>query len=171
MRWCKTRFAASPICIWGRYNAKEWKNRGKVHYFLWAPHKMQCVYYRIEQLAEKEVWANYTRTRVGAHSNRNVVFLLSQVSHNRWKMENNREKMQEKLVEIRWNMRKNRREKTCFTLFSHGFREENVKTHQKQQIKLYDIGFYKLSCDTCDSKNTKTPVLRVYTRARQRGRL
>ncbi len=51
--------------------------------------------------------------------------------------------MQEKLVEIRWNMGKNRRDETCFTLFSHGFREGNVKTHQKQQIKLYDIGFYK----------------------------
>ena len=77
--------------------------------------------------------------------------------------------MQEKLVEIRWNMRKNRREKKCFTLFSHGFREGKVKTRQKQQIKLYDIGFYKLSCDTCDSKNTKTPVMRVCTRARERG--
>ena len=86
-------------------------------------------------------------------------------------MEDNREKMQEKLLEIRWNMGKNRRDETCFSLFSHGFREENVKTHQKQQIKLYDIGFYKLSCDICDSKNTKTPVLRVYTRARERGRL
>ena len=79
--------------------------------------------------------------------------------------------MQEKWVEIRWNMRKNRREKTCFSVFLHGFREGNVKTHQKRQVKLYDIGFYKLSCDTCDSKNTKTPVMRVCTRARERGRL
>ena len=79
--------------------------------------------------------------------------------------------MQGKLVEIRWNVRKNRREKACFSLFSHGFREGNVRINQKQQVKLYDIGFYKLSCDTCDSKNTKTPVQRVYTRARERGRL
>ena len=86
-------------------------------------------------------------------------------------MEDNREKMQEKLLEIRWNMGKNRRDETCFTLFLHWFRKGNVKIHPKQHVKLYDIGFYKLSCDTCDSKNTKTPVLRVYRRARERGRL
>lgn len=51
--------------------------------------------------------------------------------------------MQEKLVEIRWNMGKNRRDETCFSLFLHWFREENIKTHQKQQVNLYDIGFYK----------------------------
>ena len=75
------------------------------------------------------------------------------------------------MVEIRWNMETNQREKNVFSLVSHVFGKYNVKTHQKQQVKLYDIGFYKLSCDTCDSKNTKTPVMRVCTRARERRRL
>ncbi len=79
--------------------------------------------------------------------------------------------MQEKLVEIRWNMRKNRREKTCFSLVSHVFGKYNVKTHQKLHIKHCEITFYTVSCDTCDSKNTKTPILRVHTRSRERWRL
>ena len=55
--------------------------------------------------------------------------------------------------------------------FRTGLGKKILKHAKKQQVKLYDIGFYKLSCDTCDSKNAKTPVLRVCTRARERGRL
>ena len=86
-----------------------------------------------------------SRAYMRAPSNSDVVFLLSQVSHQ--------------------------------FLFSPDFRAL-FSTHSSSSCLLkcvYKINnnlnssCLQMSCDTCDSKNTKTPVMCAYTRARESG--
>ena len=95
-----------------------------------------------------------------AHSNRNVVFLLSQVSHFGVKRRKNWEKMQEKVA------RKTMSFDVVVCVFGRLYRCF-VKIHQEKQANHWYIKPYMIGCDTCDSKNTKTPVMCVYTRTRE----
>ena len=50
------------------------------------------------------------------------------------------------------------------------FSEENLSYLLKPLCKLGEPLIYRVlynDCDTCDSKNTKTPVMCVYTRTRE----
>ena len=42
-----------------------------------------------------------------------------------------------------------------------------VNTYQRKYTNRWYTNPYMISCDTCDSKNTKTPVLCVYARTRE----
>ena len=69
---------------------------------------------------------------------------------------------------------KTREQKACFSLFFHrNFGGENagmLKHDQKPTIIHCILKDYKETCDTCDSKNTKTPVYtRVCARVREGG--
>ena len=79
-----------------------------------------------EKRGEKILRERFSRARVDAHrcahSNRNVVFLLSQVSHFGGIRRKNWEKMQEK-----WGyIRKNPREKRCLSMLSCVYLEDSI---------------------------------------------
>ena len=98
-----------------------------------------------------------------APSNSDVDFLLSQVSHLEGKWE--------RKTIIFW---KKEGAKSVFSLLFHRFfGGENagmLKHAQKPTIIHCIIEDYEEACDTCDSKNTKTPVYtRVCSRVREGG--
>ena len=107
----------------------------------------------------------YACTR--AHSNRNIEFLLSQVSHK----EKNSEKKQLEIQSKRGKNRK-KRPKTLILRCIFKLISEGQPPHLLKHIHNYTVTNristpYLETCDTCDSKNTKTPVTRAYAYARE----
>ena len=102
-----------------------------------------------------------TCTRRRAHSNRNVVFLLSQVSHLDEKRGKSREKCRKNEREYRGKpTRKTASFDVVVRVLGKSYRRF-VKTRQEKQTNHWYIKSYVIGCDTCDSKNTKTPGMSV----------
>ena len=93
----------TPYKYMGRYCPKEWKNRGKVTKKLRRRHKMIILVVKIlwllffwdnplRKARERavEIWTSSSHAYMRAPSNSDVDFLLSQVSHERWKLNPNR---------------------------------------------------------------------------------
>ena len=93
----------APYKYMGRYSPKEWKNRGKVTKKLRRRYKMITLVVKIlwllfiwdnplRKARERvvEIWISSSRAYMRAPSNSDVDFLLSQVSHERWKLNPNR---------------------------------------------------------------------------------
>ena len=104
----------------------------------------------------------YARRR--AHSNRNVDFLLSQMSHKEKNSEKNSSKFSRNAEKYRKKGHKTRILLCIFKLISEG-----QPPHLLKRIHNYTatnrISTPNLqTCDTCDSKKTKTPVTRAYAR-------
>ena len=102
-----------------------------------------------------------TYARACAPSNSDVDFLLSQVSH-KWEI------WREKPSKF-WRAEK--REKRLLVVFSAYFQSLKfvfVKICPIYVVIDWIIVCCLLFCDTCDSKNAKTPGMRLYARARGR---
>ena len=110
--------------------------------------------------------AFFVRARSAHTFYSNFDFLLSQVSQ--WRTDSN-EKGSSKGREIN----KTERQKSSFLLLwratFEGVYSRNVKTSTNKQTTSCILATYIEVCDTCDSKNDKTPVMRTYAYARGGG--
>ena len=107
----------------------------------------------------------YACTR--AHSNRNVDFLLSQVSHKEKNSEKNSSKFSRNAEKSRKKGHKTRILHCIFKLISEGQPPHLLKPIHNHTVTNRISAPYLQTCDTCDSKNTKTPVTRAYAYARE----
>ena len=113
-------------------------------------------------LANHRVWSSRAYACVRAPSNSDVVFLLSQVSHAE-------KKVDKKQPEIQWNARSKTGFPIPFTpnqLNSNHLIVDIYSECVGNDLKTSEI---QLSCDTCDSKKVKTPVMRACAYAREDG--
>ena len=107
----------------------------------------------------------YARRR--AHSNRNVDFLLSQMSHKEKNSEKNSSKFSRNAEKYRKKGHKTRILLCIFKLISEGQPPHLLKRIHNYIITNRISTSYFQTCDTCDSKNTKTPVTRAYAYAQE----
>ena len=106
-----------------------------------------------------------TRTRRRARSNRNCVFLLSQVSHGGGIR---KERGENKVGSATKRKEENRVFQGCDTGILRLYIDKLLKSIQRNGITTCFQAIYKETSDTCDSKNTKTLVcMRVRVRARR----
>ena len=105
----------------------------------------------------------YARRR--AHSNRNVDFLLSQMSHKEKNSEKNSSKFSRNAEKYRKKGHKTRILRCIFKLISEGQSPHLLKPIHNYTVTNRISTPYLQTCDTCDSKNTKTPVTRAYAYA------
>ena len=111
----------------------------------------------------------FSRTRVGARVPTAMLFFCCHKCHTWMKT---REKRERKCRKNEGNIREKSARKTMsfdvvgriFGKKPHSF----VKTHQRKDANCWYKELYTIGCDTCDSKNTKTPVMYAYAYARTR---
>ena len=149
-------FVSLPICIWVDMPTKREKSRKK-----WQNIFLGLCFAWWSCQNDASSYSPVSRTRVRAPSNSDVDFLLSQVSHKG-------EIWREKSISF-WKAEK--REKRLLVVFSAYFQSLKfvfVKICPIYVVIDWIIVCCLLFCDTCDSKNAKTPGMRLYARARGR---
>ena len=150
-------FCFPPYWYMGRYAPKEGEIKEKVTKYFSEP--LFCVVKLTKWRFFVFFCLTYARTR--APSNSDVDFLLSQVSH--------KGKIWREKPSKFWRAEK--REKRLLVVFSAYFQSLKfvfVKICPIYVVIDWIIVCCLLFCDTCDSKNAKTPGMRLYARARGR---
>ena len=150
-------FVSLPIGIWVDMPPKREKSRKK-----WQNIFLSLCFVWWSCQNDASSYSPVSRTRVRAPSNSDVDFLLSQVSHKG-------EIWREKLISF-WKAEE--REKRLLVEFSAYF--QSLKIAFVKICLIYVVIDWIIVCclffcDTCDSKNAKTPVMFVYACAREKG--
>ena len=108
----------------------------------------------------------FSRARVGAHVPTAIVFFCCHKCHTEGKF--GRKGGENKVGNATKRKKENRVFQGCDTGILRIYIDRPLKSVQRNRITTWFQVIYKENCDTCDSKNTKTPVcMRVRVRARR----
>ena len=167
-------FGCCPYKYMGRYCPKEGKNREKVKFFLHGVLFLLCVcsiihclWWAICFISRGEIkvrWQNgerFSRVRASRTFPTAVLFFCCHKCHTWGKKERKRE--EEFCKTEGWNTRFSMSFPLVYAYSIRLF----VKTLQDECVNSSYLVCYKDECDTCDSKNDKTPVMCACAYARR----